>query len=45
MTDHGQTQAEISAEELDSDSRVDMWCSVALVLLAWGVAIFWVSGQ
>lgn len=29
----------------DADSRVDMWCSVGLVLLAWGVAIFWVSGQ
>lgn len=31
--------------EQDNDSRVDMWCSVALVLLAWSVAIFWVSGQ
>ena len=33
------------ALEKDADSRVDMWCSVGLVLLAWGIAIFWVSGQ
>ena len=45
MTDHSKIQAGISPEERDEDSRVDMWCSVALVLLAWGIAIFWVSGQ
>jgi hypothetical protein len=44
MSDHGK-QAGISPEDQDADSRVDMWCAVALVLLAWGIAIFWVSGQ
>ncbi len=34
-----------AALERDADSKVDMWCSVGLVLLAWGIAIFWVSGQ
>lgn len=45
MADHSQTQTEIPVEERDADSRVDMWCAVALVVIAWGVAIFWVSGQ
>lgn len=31
--------------ERDEDSKVDMWCAVALVMLAWGIAIYWVSGQ
>lgn len=45
MNDHSHSHAEISEEERLDDSRVDMWCSVALVLIAWGIAIFWVSGQ
>ena len=28
----------------DADSRVDMWSCIALVMLAWGAALFWVSG-
>lgn len=30
--------------ERDGDSRADMWCSVALVCLAWGVAMHWLMG-
>ncbi|MDG1662926.1 MAG: hypothetical protein P8H97_06110 [Pseudomonadales bacterium] len=45
MSNRSETQAELSPEERDADSRVDMWCSVALVLLAWGIAMYWVSGQ
>jgi hypothetical protein len=30
--------------ERNTDSKVDMWGSVALVMIAWAVAIFWVSG-
>ena len=30
--------------ERDSDSQVDMWCSVALVFLAWAVAMHWLMG-
>lgn len=36
---------DLAAAQRDADSRADMWCSVALVALAWAVAIFWVSGQ
>ncbi len=32
-------------DESDADSRVDMWSAVALVVLAWAIAIFWVAGQ
>ena len=38
-------QLDPAAAERDEDSRVDMWCSVFMVLLAWAIAIFWVSGQ
>ena len=30
--------------ERDGDSQVDMWCSVALVFLAWAVAMHWLMG-
>jgi len=45
MTDQRKMSAGMPVDERDADSRVDMWCSIALVLLAWGIAIFWVSGQ
>lgn len=45
MSENRQDTINIPEEERDSDSLVDMWSSVALVLLAWAVAIFWVSGQ
>ena len=45
MTEHSKMTAGISPEERDADSRIDMWCAVALVVLAWGIAIYWVSGQ
>lgn len=38
-------QNQISDEQRDADSRVDMWCSVAVIMLAWVTAMFWVSGQ
>ncbi len=41
----GEISGEIPQEERDADSVVDMWSAVALVLLAWAVAIFWMSGQ
>lgn len=44
MSDHNQSSAEQAVAERDADSRADMWCSVALVLLAWAVAMHWVSG-
>jgi len=34
----------VSAEERDGDSRADMWCAVAVVFLAWGFAMHWLSG-
>ncbi len=43
MSDSNQTEAERLAAERDADSRVDMWCSVALVMLAWVIAMHWVS--
>lgn len=45
MNENRQNTIDIPEEERDSDSLVDMWSAVALVLLAWAVAIFWVSGQ
>ena len=29
----------------DADSRADMWSAIALLMIAWGIAIYWVSGQ
>ena len=34
----------ISEKERDEDSTVDMWCSVALVILAWAIAMHWLMG-
>lgn len=45
MSEQSQNPVDMVEEEHDSDSRVDMWCSVALVLISWAIAIFWVSGQ
>mgnify|MGYP000026457557 CR=1 FL=1 len=45
MSENHQDIVNISEEELDGDSLVDMWSAVALVVLAWAVAIYWVSGQ
>jgi len=45
MSENRQDTIDIPEKERDADSLVDMWSSVALVLLAWAVAIFWVSGQ
>lgn len=45
MSDQNIAESQVSAEEREADSRVDMWSAVALVMLAWAVAIFWVSGQ
>ncbi len=44
MTDVNETTNEISAAERDADSRADMWCAVAIVFLAWGFAMHWLSG-
>ena len=30
--------------EREGDSQDDMWCSVALVFLAWAVAMHWLMG-
>jgi len=45
MSENRQDMANIPEEERDADSLVDMWSALALILLAWAVAIFWVSGQ
>tara|TARA_X000000368_G_scaffold291125_1_gene231424 strand:- start:170 stop:304 length:135 start_codon:yes stop_codon:yes gene_type:complete len=34
----------INQEEREEDSAVDMWCSVALVILAWAIAMHWLMG-
>lgn len=44
MADSNDTN-ETVLDESDADSRVDMWSAVALVVLAWAIAIYWVSGQ
>lgn len=44
MSDQNQSSAEQAAAERDADSKVDMWCSLALVMLAWVFAMNWVSG-
>ena len=43
MTEVNEAVSEVSAAERDADSRADMWCSVAVVLLAWAYAMHWVS--
>ena len=43
MSDLNQSDAERLAAEQDAESRVDMWCSVAIVMLAWAIAMHWVS--
>ena len=45
MSDNHQDLVDVPGEERDTDSLADMWSSVALVLLAWAVAIYWISGQ
>ena len=41
-----QDKQSMSPEQLerDADSRVDMWCSLGLVMLAWAAAIYWLAG-
>lgn len=45
MNQSNSSSPEISKAERAADGRVDMWAAVALVAIAWGVAIFWMSGQ
>ncbi len=42
-----QDKQAMSPEQLerDADSRVDMWCSLGLVMLAWVAAIYWLAGM
>lgn len=44
MTDVNETANDVSAAERDGDSRADMWCAVAIVFLAWGFAMHWLTG-
>ncbi len=45
MRDSNNSLEDPSEIERDGDSRVDMWCSVALVFLAWAVAMHWLMGM
>ena len=44
MTDVNETANDVNAAERDGDSRADMWCAVAIVFLAWGFAMHWLTG-
>lgn len=45
MSSQSPKSVDIPEQELDADSHVDMVCAVLLVLLAWGVAIYWLAGM
>ena len=32
-------------QELDADSKADMWCSLAIVLLTWVAAMVWLNNS
>ena len=38
------TMKTLVKKKRDEDSTVDMWCSVALVILAWAIAMHWLMG-
>ncbi len=44
MTDNHSAKPEISAEERDADSKVDMWSCIAVLAIVWVATVFWVSG-